>query len=114
MRGAWATLAAGALLMIVAVTGFVIVPQHRPGSVLVGQVGGQGGINQALCQADGPSSSYCPHGGHFVPVGWARSLFDLLRIATWACVIAGLILVLVGLILTWRRSSTHQTPTGAS
>jgi hypothetical protein len=33
---------------------------------------------------------------------------DVGRIITWVDLIVGLILVLVGLILIWRRSVTHQ------
>jgi uncharacterized membrane protein len=91
MRGAWVTLAAGAVLLIIAVTGFVVVPQHAP------------------TYSDVPP----PLGSHY-PAPWSTGVYDAGRIITWADLIVGLILVLVGLILTWRRSVTHQTPQGAS
>ena len=91
MRPAWMTLAAGALLMIVAVSGFVVVPQHKP-----------------------TYSNIPPPAGSNFPVPWTTSTYDIAQIITWADLIVGLILVLVGLILTWRRSAVNQTPTAES
>lgn len=80
-----------------------MLPQHQPGSILVGAHGGNGGaVGQALCRADGPSSGDCPRGGHYTAVGLSQTMYDALRIATWACVIVGVILLLVGLIAAWR------------
>lgn len=85
-RGAWVSLTAGALLLIAAVAGFVIAGGHRPV------------YTSGLEVCEGTNS-----GGRCG--GWTTTPYDVVRIATWACLIVGLILVLVGLIRTWRSAS---------
>lgn len=109
MGRVWGILSAGAVLLIAAAAGFIVVPEHAPASRLVGYRPADGGqMDQALCQAEGPASGACKgyHPGHDVAVGLSRTAYDVLRVGTWACVIVGLILVLVGLITTWRRSTS--------
>jgi hypothetical protein len=71
------TIALGAVLLIVAVARFVIVPEHAP-------VPPQCVRGQACLTGDDPAS-YVAHG-------------DVLRIATWAALIVGVLAVIVGLI----------------
>jgi ABC-type Fe3+ transport system permease subunit len=78
-RNVWLMLSAGAMLLIVAVAGFVIVPPHAP------------------TYSDVPE----PFGSNY-PTPWSTAAYDAARIATWAALIVGLILVLVGLIAAWR------------
>jgi hypothetical protein len=80
-RKVWGTLIAGAVLLIAAVAGFVISGDHMPE---YGDVG---------CPSD--LLAHC---------SWSNTAYDVVRIASWACGIVGLILVAVGLIRAWRTS----------
>ncbi len=75
-RAGVGAVAVGAVLLIGAVAGFVIVPQHAPQSVC----GGWGALGGPQC------------------AGWSRSAYDAARIATWALLIVGALLVAMGLI----------------
>lgn len=68
-------IAVGAVLMVGAAAGFVIVPEHKPRPT---------GWGTYLLDPTG--------------AGWSRSLYDGLRIGTWALLIVGALLVAVGLI----------------
>jgi hypothetical protein len=65
-------MALGAVLLVGAATGFVIVPEHKPQF----SCGGWGG----------------PCGG------WSRPAYDAARIGTWALLIVGALLVVIGII----------------
>jgi hypothetical protein len=77
------TLAIGAVLLIAATAGFVGVPEHAP----------MASFNGTPCA---PNAG-CPH------TGFSQTVYDLLRITTWALVVGGAILVIVGLINYARR-----------
>lgn len=68
--------ATGAALLIAAVVGFVVVPENAPRSVC-------GGFGEAT----GPQCA-----------GWSRTAYDVAKIATWALLIVGALIVLMGLI----------------
>jgi hypothetical protein len=74
---------AGAALLVAAVAGFVIVPEHRPQVV--------GGRDLAGVMFGGAT------------VGWSRTVYDAARIATWALLIVGVLLAAVALINYARR-----------
>lgn len=67
----------GAVLLIAAVVGFIVVPEHAPQFVCGGfgnpELGGQ-----------------C--------AGWSRTTYDVARIATWALLVVGALVVVTGLI----------------
>jgi hypothetical protein len=67
------------MLLIAAVAGFVIVPEHKP---------------QFSCAGWG-FGVQC--------AGLSRTAFDVARISTWALLIVGAVLVAVGLINYGRR-----------
>ena len=69
--------ATGAALLIAAVAGFVVVPEHAPQFVC-------GGFGEVT------SSDQC--------AGWSRTAYDVAKIATWALLIVGALLVVMGLI----------------
>lgn len=79
----------GTVFMVGAVSGFIIVPEHKP-TVISGDVviPGGGDVPGAL-----PDRL----------VGWSRTLYDALHITTWALLIVGALLVTVGLISYARR-----------
>jgi disulfide bond formation protein DsbB len=87
------TLIVGALLLIGAAAGFVVVPEHHPLSI-----------------ADTCSNSWwgtpCPAG--IVPAGptshLSRTAYDALRMTTWAFLIVGAVLVAAGLVSYARRA----------
>jgi hypothetical protein len=82
-RKAGVPIVVGTLLLIAAVAGFVIVPQHKPAVVGGQEWGGYllGGSN----------------------VGWSRTAYDAARIGTWALLIVAVLLLTVGLISYARR-----------
>jgi len=71
--------ALGAVLLIAAVVGFVIVPEHKPHTV----TSVAGGFE---------CLSNC------TTVGWSQTMYDVALIATWAVLIVGALLVVMGLI----------------
>ena len=76
MRKGVGAVAVGAVVLIAAVAGFVIVPDHAP---------------QFICAGFGAvTGNQC--------AGWPRSTYDGARIATWALAIVGALLVAMGLI----------------
>jgi hypothetical protein len=77
------TLTTGTVLLLGAVAGFVIVPEHKPAVIGGSQWGGYllGGTS----------------------VGWSHTAYDAARIGTWALLIVGAILIAVGLISYARR-----------
>lgn len=94
---------AGGLLLVLAVVGLVIVPQHAP-SFSAGNAGSP--VKYSICIAQGGTDAQCDRasgatGG--APIGLARSLYDLLLITSWALLIVGSIVVAVGLIRTWQN-----------
>jgi hypothetical protein len=93
MRRPLVSIAVGAVLLIMAVAGFVIAPEHAPG---VEQVGRDQFGN---CQAIGENGNTC----HYIATGLSQTLYDVVRIATWGLLIVGVLLAVVGLIHYGRR-----------
>lgn len=79
-------LGVGALMLIGAVAGFIIVPEYKPV----------------------PAGTPFDFRGYTltsqVAIGLSQTAYDALRITTWALVIVGVIVVLVGVIRYWRAS----------
>jgi hypothetical protein len=73
------TIAVGAVLLIAAVVGFVVLPEHQPGCV--------------------GSGAYCG----YLASPPSQPLYDALRITTWALLIVGALAVVLGLIRYARR-----------
>jgi hypothetical protein len=96
-------LAIGAVLLILAVAGFVVVPEHAPH-----YVGGHAAIDTKVltCEAGGQGTdARCEREAGYRqgnPAGLSQPMYDLLRITTWALLIVGLIAVVAGLITAWR------------
>jgi hypothetical protein len=88
MRKGIGTIAAGAVLLIAAVAGFVVVPEQKPGWKYVPPIG------VSSCQADGLGG---PTSCKTVTTGVSRPVYDTMRIATWALLIVGTLTVAVGL-----------------
>lgn len=93
MRRAWFVIALGAVLLIAGVAGLIIVPEHKP---LDGS--GQPSLAETLNPFTEASGS----------TQWSQTLYDVLRIATWAVLIVGAITLVVGLI-TYARGSTERS-----
>jgi hypothetical protein len=74
--------ALGAVVLIAAVAGFIIVPEHEPG------------IASSYTCLNSLAFSL-PPGCH---TGLSRAAYDGLRIGTWAVLIVGVLLVAMGLI----------------
>jgi hypothetical protein len=104
MRRSSVTTALGALLLIAAVAGFVIVPEHKPNITYADP-----GIPSAACGPPIPGI-YQASGCTAIRSGVSHTLYDGLRIATWAVLIVGVLLVVVGLINYARRAPETQTP----
>jgi hypothetical protein len=102
MRRSVLIITLGALLLIAAVAGFVVVPEHSPGlgSVQVPTHSSRcpSGFYPTLGGAPGLES--CPQD---VVTGLPQTSYDALRIATWAVLIVGVLLVIVGLVSFARR-----------
>jgi hypothetical protein len=96
MRRSAVTISLGALLLIAAVAGFVIVPEHKPVPATCGQGSAVG----------------CPIGGSYLPSGLSQTVYDVLRVATWAVLIVGVLLVIVGLINYACRPPESETTQG--
>jgi hypothetical protein len=78
------TLVVGVLLVIAAVAGFIIVPEHVPTTTSLG-----------ACPGTIPSPGPC----RTVHTGFAsQSVYDAARIGTWAALIIGSVLIVLGLI----------------
>lgn len=103
--------ALGGVLLIAAVTGFIIVPEHKPGTTPSATVKPVNANNLA-------ANSYCPGGDPtlVVPrdfqcpgpprkIGLSHTAYDGLRIATWALAILGVLTVVTGLIRYARPGS---------
>jgi hypothetical protein len=97
MRRAAVTISLGALLLIAAVAGFVIVPEHMPNITYADP-----GVPFVGCVAPSPGLIQ-PHGCRTIRSGVSHTVYDGLRIATWAVLIVGALLVTVGLINYARR-----------
>jgi hypothetical protein len=81
-------IAVGAVLLIAAAAGFIIVPEHAP-SLTLGYscpTRAPGVTNEGLC----------------VHQGLSQTVYDALRIATWAALILGVLVAATGLIWTAR------------
>ena len=85
------TISLGALLLIAAVAGFVIVPEHMPNITYTDPR-----FPSAACGP--PSIAIQPQGCTTIRSGVSHTVSDGLRIATWAVLIVGVLLVTVGLI----------------
>jgi hypothetical protein len=80
-RGGIGAVVAGALLLIAATVGFVLVPEHHPGSFQTCPNGAPGCVSLVT-----------------VHTGLSRPAYDALLVATWALLICGVLTVVVGLI----------------
>jgi hypothetical protein len=87
------TISCGAVLLIAGVAGLVIVPEHAPSVISADSIVIPG------------TTKRLAGFGRTVVGGWSRSVYDLARIATWALLIIGAILVVMGLIRYARRSA---------
>lgn len=80
------TVAIGIVLLLAAVAGFIVVPEHKPGSVLVAPNGDRG-----------PQA--CTHelviDCHQVATGLSQRAYDVLRTETWALLVVGALLVAI-------------------
>jgi hypothetical protein len=81
----------GGLLLVGAVAGFVIEPEHH---------------GWLKC----PPGMISPTECHWV-VGWSRTVHNAVRIGSWALLIAGVLLVTVGLISYARREAPRTMHT---
>jgi hypothetical protein len=78
----------GAILLVAAVVGFVVVPEHTPGTQLVDAQGHPlAGCDPGACA-----------GTNVVHIGWAQTTYDVARVFTWAVLIVGALVVVLGLI----------------
>jgi hypothetical protein len=75
----------GVMLLISAVAGFVIVPEHRPGVAVDASCGGWGPCATGI-------------------TALSPTAYDVLRIGTWAALIVGTVLVALGLIRFAQRA----------
>lgn len=87
-RAGLGAVAVGAVLLVGAVAGFIVVPEHKPGSY----VARQGPTLPLECATGGGVPANC------VAAGLSRTAYDALRIVTWALLIVGGLLVAMGLI----------------
>jgi hypothetical protein len=95
-------IAVGAVVLIAAVVGFVVIPEHKPGWKYVPPIWYDHvryGVNS--CEPNGPGIPSCPK----VAIWPSRPVYDTLRIATWALLIVGALAVALGLIRYARRES---------
>lgn len=69
----------GASLAVAGIAGFIEAAAHRPECAEIREIGG-----------------VCPH-----VIGLSSTAYDLLRIASWALVIFGVLLILIGLMQLW-------------
>lgn len=93
----------GAILLIAAVAGFIIVPEHAATVTYFDPAVPQaacGPPNQGIAQAPGCTT---------VHSGVSHTAYDLLRVATWAVLIIGVLLAIVGLI-HYARADRGQLP----
>jgi hypothetical protein len=93
MRRAVIVVVVGSVLLVGSVVGFVIVSEHKPQFI-----GGDVVI-------PGTSSTVPSDFGHWL--GWSHTAYDAARIGTWALLIAGVLLVALGLI-NYARRSRHR------
>jgi hypothetical protein len=87
-----AAVAVGAILLVAAVVGFVVLPEHKPGSMIVARSG------PTLALTCASNSGGIPADCVQVATGLSRTLYDVLRVTTWACLIVGALVVVIGLI----------------
>ena len=98
-----AKLAVGAVLLIAAAAGFIVVPEHAPGSVMVDNVSGAV-VDQCATPEVIPGGGVPPcTETHIVHTGLSQTGYDVARVATWACVIVGVLVMVVCLIGYARR-----------
>jgi hypothetical protein len=95
-RAGGVIIALGVLLLIAAVVGFVIVPEHVP-------------MDEQLGQCGGPLTLPYPGPCRIVHYGFSQTLYDAVKIATWAALIVGAVLVALGLIRFARRGRVTTT-----
>jgi hypothetical protein len=102
MRRGGLSIISGALLLIAAVAAFVIVPEHMPATqtTTVAPVNGYCPGVPGVVQ---PRDFACPGPTH--SVGLSRTTYDIARISTWAVLIVGALLVIVGLLNYSRRAA---------
>lgn len=94
----------GVLLLIGAVAGFVIVPEHQPGTEVIAGPPSDYRTGDA-CANYTPQDQCEPR--ETIRVGFTRTEYDGARIGTWAALIIGGVLVLLGLIRFAQRSRPH-------
>lgn len=94
--------ALGAVLLVASVAGFIIVPEHKPHRVTVLKripENPNGLTRGAVSCTQGTlfSGPYCNKKVKTL-AGLSQTLYDALRITTWAVLIVGALLVAIGLI----------------
>lgn len=103
MRKGVALIVVGVAFVIVAVAGFVIVPQHAPKTTFSERARD----GTPTCVPFGPTGFEGNQPYNCVKVvtraGPSRSTYDALRITTWALMIVGALLIVMGLIGYARR-----------
>jgi hypothetical protein len=120
LRNGIGAVAAGALLLVAAVSGFIIVPEHKPHTVTTyrqvpklpypqltpGAVAcSPGPVPSGVVPV--PSVGYCEVGVRtLVP---SHTLYDLLKVAPWALAIVGALLAVIGLI-RYARAAGERVP----
>lgn len=80
----------GFVLLVGAAAGFVVVPEHKPQFI----------SGEAVLPG---TSSTVPFGPGFW-TGWSHTVYDAARIGTWALLIAGVLIIALGLISYARRA----------
>lgn len=100
MRKGLASIIVGTALLIVTVAGFVIVPEHRPSARVVEKPQSVVGCGSDVYTPSVPGGPTCFVS---VPTGLSRTAYDVLLIATWAVMIIGALLIVVGVITYARR-----------
>lgn len=82
-------------LLVAAVAGFIIVPEHAPVIGGSSSVDPFGNLKQSLSDSSAPTPPGPP---------WSQTLYDVARIGTWAALIIGVLLAATTLIVLARRS----------
>ena len=98
LRNGIGTVTAGAILLIAAVSGFIIVPEHKPHKVTTYRR-----VRELDYPRLTPGAVSCDSAKRICEVkvrtylAPSHTLYDALRITTWALLIIGLLLVAIGL-----------------
>lgn len=110
MRNGIGIVAAGALLLIAAVSGFIVVPEHKPHKVTTYRQVPEldyPRLTPGAVSCD-PVKRICETKvrTYLVP---SHTLYDVLRVAPWALAIVGALLAVVGLVRYARPEGQRVT-----